>query len=43
MSEHTDQGTKFGDMSPMGKLKWTLKLVVALATFGFVYPNIMHD
>ena len=31
MSEHTDQGTKFGDMSLVGKLQWMLKLLVALA------------
>ena len=43
MSEHPDQGTKFGDMSFIGKIKWTLKLLVALATFGFVYPNVMHE
>ena len=36
-------GTKFGDMPLLMKLKWLGKLSVALASFGFVYPNVMHD
>jgi hypothetical protein len=43
MFENADRGTHFGDMSFLGKIKWTLKLLVALATFGFVFPNLMHD
>lgn len=43
MSEYVDRGTKFGDMSPGRKITWTLKFIVALVTFGFAYPNIMHD
>jgi hypothetical protein len=43
MSEYTYQGTKFGDMSSIGKMKWTLRLFVALATCGFVFPNVMHE
>lgn len=36
-------GTKFGDMSFLGKLRWIGKLCISLASFGFVYPNVMHD
>lgn len=43
MSDYADRGTNFGDMSFKGKMKWSLKFLVALATFGFVYPNIMND
>ena len=41
--EYANRGTKFGDMPILTKFTWTLKLVVALCTFGFVYPNVMHD
>jgi hypothetical protein len=37
------RGTKFGAMPFLQKITWTLKFIVALCTFGFVYPNIMHD
>ena len=37
------RGTKFGDMPFMQKITWIGKLVIAVCTFGFVYPNVMHD
>ena len=37
------RGTKFGAMPFLQKITWTLKFIVALCTFGFVYPNIMHE
>ena len=37
------RGTKFGDMSIGRKLTWIGKLLIAVVTFGFVYPNVMHD
>jgi hypothetical protein len=43
MSEYADRGTKFGDMPFTGKITWILKFIVAICTFGFVYPNVMHD
>jgi hypothetical protein len=43
MSEYAILGTKFADMPLKQKLTWTLRFLVALATFGFVYPNVMHD
>ena len=43
MAEYADRGTKFGAMSFTRKITWTLKFLVALCTFGFAYPNVMHD
>jgi hypothetical protein len=43
MSEYADKGTKFSDMSIGRKFTWTLKFMVALVTFGFAFPNIMHE
>lgn len=37
------RGTKFGDMPIGRKFAWLGKLVIAVLTFGFVYPNVMHD
>jgi hypothetical protein len=36
-------GTRFGDMTGGQKVIFVLKLLVALCTFGFVYPNIMTE
>ena len=36
-------GTRFGDMTAGRKLQFICKLIVALCTFGFVYPNIMTE
>ena len=41
--EYADRGTKFGDMSFSRKIIWTLKLLIAVCTFGFAYPNVMSD
>jgi hypothetical protein len=43
MAEYADRGTSFWDMSFPRKIVWTLKLVAALLTFGFAFPNVMHD
>jgi len=40
---YANRGTKFADMSFGRKITWTLKFLVALCTFGYVYPNVMHD
>jgi hypothetical protein len=37
------RGMKFAHMTIWRKVTWTLQFLVALCTFGFVYPNIMHD
>jgi hypothetical protein len=36
-------GTRFGDMAGGRKIQFVFKLVIALCTFGFVYPNIMTE
>ena len=30
-------------MSFSRKIVWLLKLMAALLTFGFAFPNVMHD
>ena len=37
------RGTKFGAMSFTRKIGWIGKFLIAVCTFGFVYPNVMHD
>lgn len=37
------RGTKFGDMPGMRKITWIGKFIIALVTFGFAFPNVMHD
>ena len=32
---------KWGEMKFVTKVVWIGKLIVALCTFGFVYPNVM--
>lgn len=41
--ENADRGTKFGEMSFSRKIGWTIKFLIALCTFGFVYPNVMSE
>lgn len=36
-------GTKFADMSPRRKSIWVVKLIVCIATFGFVFPNVQRE
>jgi hypothetical protein len=36
-------GKRFGDMGGGEKLRFVCKLVLALLTFGFVYPNVMTE
>ncbi|HUQ75829.1 MAG TPA: hypothetical protein VM183_13975 [Burkholderiales bacterium] len=46
MEQHkrpTHQGTAYKDMSPGQKVKFILKLVVCIMTFGMAFPNIMSD
>ena len=32
---------KWGEMKFVTKMVWIGKLIIALCTFGFVYPNVM--
>ena len=47
MSDSTESsgmtGKKWRDMTSQERLTFVGKLVVALCTFGFVYPNVMSD
>ena len=34
---------KFSEMRGREKLVYVLKVAACLVSFGFIYPNIMHD
>lgn len=36
-------GVKFADMTPPQKYIFVAKLVVCIATFGFVFPNVQNE
>lgn len=36
-------GLKFADMTRRQKCAFAAKLVVCVATFGFVFPNVQND
>ena len=40
---YSNRGTKFADMTAGRKVRWIFRFIVALCTFGYVYPNVMHD
>jgi hypothetical protein len=42
-SAATAQRLKFHEMSPGQKMKFVLKLVVCMISFGFLYPHILID
>jgi len=35
--------TPYAEMSKEQKVKFVLRLVVCIITFGFVFPNVMGD
>ena len=37
------RGKKFADMSRPQKFIFVAKLLVCIATFGFVFPNVQND
>lgn len=37
------EGTPFKQMTGKQKLRFILKLIVCISTFGMVFPNIMAD
>ena len=41
MAQAKFQGTAYKDMSANQKVKFVLKLIVCIVTFGMVFPNIM--
>jgi len=36
-------GLKFADMTQRQKCFFLVKLIVCIATFGFVFPNVQND
>lgn len=36
-------GTPYGQMTPHQKLIFICKLVVSIASFGIIFPNVMSD
>ena len=42
-SPNGPNGTPFGAMTIGGKFVWILRFIVALCTFGFVFPNVMNE
>jgi hypothetical protein len=36
-------GRRWHDMSGGEKVKFLVKLIIALCTFGFAYPNVMTE
>jgi hypothetical protein len=43
MEQPKTEGTPYKNMSPMQKVKFILKLVVCISTFGMAFPNVMSD
>ena len=43
MEQQKTEGTPYKNMSPMQKVKFILKLVVCISTFGMAFPNVMSD
>ncbi len=39
----SSMGTAFGDMTQQRKIRWVMKLVVCVFSFGFIFPNVMSD
>lgn len=37
------EGTPYKDMTPQQKVKFILKLITCIFTFGMVFPNVMSD
>ena len=42
-SPFKQEGTPFKDMKPEQKVKFILKLIVCIMTFGMAFPNIMSE
>ena len=38
-----DHGTPYKDMSTSRKVRFVLKIVVCVLTFGMAFPNVMND
>ncbi|HWI36444.1 MAG TPA: hypothetical protein VNU64_08325 [Burkholderiales bacterium] len=38
-----DGGKKFADMTPLRKWVFVIKVVICVATFGYVFPNVQNE
>ncbi len=36
-------GIAFKNMTQAHKIRWSMKLVVCIMSFGFIFPNVMSD
>jgi hypothetical protein len=36
-------GIAFKNMTQAHKIRWSLKLVLCVLSFGFIFPNVMSD
>lgn len=43
MAQQPVASPRFAEMTRREKLVFMLKVAVCLISFGFIYPNIMHD
>jgi hypothetical protein len=43
MERPKNLGTPYNDMSRQQKVRFVMKLVVCILTFGIVFPNVMGD
>ena len=37
------EGTAYKHMQPKQKLRFIIKLIITIVSFGFIFPNIMSD
>ena len=38
-----NRGTPFGDMLPIQKTLFVLKVMLCVVSFGFIFPNVMSS
>ena len=43
MEEQKPKGTAYKDMRPAQKVRFVLKVIVCVLTFGMAFPNVMSD
>jgi hypothetical protein len=43
MEKRRPEGTPYKDMSKQQKVRFVLKVILCVITFGFAFPNVMGD
>ena len=43
MEPQKPQGTPYAEMKPAQKVKFIVKVIVCVLTFGLAFPNVMGD